>query len=652
MIIKTDPSRLYTALLNTGLQQKDNPLYQVIHDLIGQLVNVNKVTNIIGGGGSSSVINQTTIIQQLLDSSSENENGNDSSWFMPANMASKYESNIFTTINPIITLPESWIGPSSTTGIYFKGGQIGIGTITPTRLLDLGYGHLGFITVPKPTAPSGALAGVAGNVDNGTHYYTVTYLTADGETEMSNESSVVTVIDKTTNGKVTVTIPVSTNANVTGRNIYRTTISSTAELKLLITVGNNTALTYLDNTADSGLTGALIDFNFTSNSTAGKIYSDSTLAVFSGKTTTLLGKNAGNAKANVIWNTAIGSAAGNALTTGTRNVFIGDHAGQGMTSGGNNIFVGQESGFWATIGSNNTLIGQGIWSANSGTTTYSGITAIGAAIGNENTAPTERVAYVGSNSTFIGYLSGPTGTGITNSIAIGYLAKTTADNQVVIGNTSITQTLLNGNVGIGVTGPTAVLQLKAGTAAASTAPFKLTSGVNLITAEAGAIEFTMDDFFATITTGAARKAFILDNGSRLTSGKIPVATTNGRLIDSTGPLLVASGVSSVVASTFEKSETGSDANVLTYTTGAADEFLNIKIATDVSAITGASIVVTITWKDSNNTTATSKLTLTAIGDGTINIPINAFTATNVVVSSVFVGVSTAYKISAIIVRLK
>lgn len=89
------------------------------------------------------------------------------------------------------------------------------------------------------------------------------------------------------------------------------------------------------------------------------------------------------------------------------------------------------------------------------------------------------------------------------------------------------------NVGIGTTAPTAYLHLKAGTATASTAPLKFTSGTLLGTAEAGALEFLTDDFFATITTGAARKGIILDNGSRLTSGKIPVATTNGRLIDLT-----------------------------------------------------------------------------------------------------------------------
>jgi hypothetical protein len=91
-------------------------------------------------------------------------------------------------------------------------------------------------------------------------------------------------------------------------------------------------------------------------------------------------------------------------------------------------------------------------------------------------------------------------------------------------------------VGIGLTAPTALLHLKAGTATAGTAPICLTSGTVLSSAVAGTMEFTTDDLFFTITTGAARKAFILDDGARLTSGKIPIATTNGRLVDGQTPL--------------------------------------------------------------------------------------------------------------------
>ncbi len=126
-------------------------------------------------------------------------------------------------------------------------------------------------------------------------------------------------------------------------------------------------------------------------------------------------------------------------------------------------------------------------------------------------------------------------------------------------------------------------------------------------------------------------------------------TINGVTFDGTANITTFPAVAAI---TFEKAETGTDANVLTYTVGGADEFLSAQIATDVSAITGTSITVTVTWKDSNNATATSTLVLTAVGDGTIHLPINAFTGTNVVVSTVFVGVSTNYIISACLVRLK
>ncbi len=56
------------------------------------------------------------------------------------------------------------------------------------------------------------------------------------------------------------------------------------------------------------------------------------------------------------------------------------------------------------------------------------------------------------------------------------------------------------------TTPTAVLHIKAGTAAAGTAPIKLNSGTILTTTEAGAIEFNNNSYYATITTGAGTPA--------------------------------------------------------------------------------------------------------------------------------------------------
>ncbi|MFH2032631.1 MAG: hypothetical protein ABIJ40_18695 [Bacteroidota bacterium] len=99
--------------------------------------------------------------------------------------------------------------------------------------------------------------------------------------------------------------------------------------------------------------------------------------------------------------------------------------------------------------------------------------------------------------------------------------------------------IISGNVGIGTSTPTAVLHLKAGTATAGTAPLKFTvsGAVVLTTPEVGVIEpNAADDIFYTITTGVARKGIVLNDGANLTSGKIPIASTNGRLIDGPTPL--------------------------------------------------------------------------------------------------------------------
>ena len=120
-----------------------------------------------------------------------------------------------------------------------------------------------------------------------------------------------------------------------------------------------------------------------------------------------------------------------------------------------------------------------------------------------------------------------------NSLTGGYIFFTI--NNAAVGNILVKGT----KVGIGMqydATPSAKLHIAAGAAGAGTAPLKLTSGTVNTTAEAGAIEFTTDDFFATITTAATRKAFVLDDGARLTSGKIPIASTNGRLIDGQTPL--------------------------------------------------------------------------------------------------------------------
>lgn len=88
-------------------------------------------------------------------------------------------------------------------------------------------------------------------------------------------------------------------------------------------------------------------------------------------------------------------------------------------------------------------------------------------------------------------------------------SETRVDFRLANGATDLPDTTVmtlqgNGNVGIGTTAPTAKLNLAAGTATANTAPLKFTSGTNLTTPEAGALEWNGTNLFLT-TSGNTRQ---------------------------------------------------------------------------------------------------------------------------------------------------
>lgn len=110
-----------------------------------------------------------------------------------------------------------------------------------------------FEYLSAPSAPTVALAGAgAGNVNNGSHIYSMTCVTEEGETENSSTNS-VTVTDKTTNGKVTVTVPVCSHPSTVARKIWRGVANNAFSVYLLTTINDNTTTSYTDNTADASL---------------------------------------------------------------------------------------------------------------------------------------------------------------------------------------------------------------------------------------------------------------------------------------------------------------------------------------------------------------------------------------------------------------
>ncbi|RYE31672.1 MAG: hypothetical protein EOP42_10275 [Sphingobacteriaceae bacterium] len=135
---------------------------------------------------------------------------------------------------------------------------------------------------------------------------------------------------------------------------------------------------------------------------------------------------------------------------------------------------------------NGAYIDMGINSA--GYTTTSGVTGI-------TTKPITAYLYANAGDMVIG--NGATNKPLiffTNSAAAGTVTPNGSERMRIDGPT--------GNVGIGTITPSATLHLKAGTATAKTAPLKFTSGTNLATPEAGAVEFDGINYF--ITSGTTR----------------------------------------------------------------------------------------------------------------------------------------------------
>ncbi len=101
-------------------------------------------------------------------------------------------------------------------------------------------------------------------------------------------------------------------------------------------------------------------------------------------------------------------------------------------------------------------------------------------------------------------------------------------------------------VGLGVATPSAKLHLAAGTATASTAPLKFSSGTNLTTPENGAMEYDGSNLF--ITVGGARKTLAYTdsaltgdgssitslNANELSSGTVPDARLSSNVVTLTG----------------------------------------------------------------------------------------------------------------------
>ncbi|MDO8240703.1 MAG: hypothetical protein Q7T51_01855 [Candidatus Moranbacteria bacterium] len=172
----------------------------------------------------------------------------------------------------------------------------------------------------------------------------------------------------------------------------------------------------------------------------------------SAKNSTLIGAGASvNNTGN--YNTALGVYVLGPNNTGMMNTAIGSYTLYANTSGAYNVAVGSEALRMNVLGSSNVAIGP-----------YS----LRNTIADNNSAMGYQSGFsitTGTYNTFLGNSAGNNASqkvDATNSMALGNGAYTTASNQVVLGNASVVETILRGNVGIGTTNPAYKLDIGGG----------------------------------------------------------------------------------------------------------------------------------------------------------------------------------------------
>jgi hypothetical protein len=155
------------------------------------------------------------------------------------------------------------------------------------------------------------------------------------------------------------------------------------------------------------------------------------------------------------YNTATGFNTLYANTTGTQNTATGDNALYANTTGNSNTAMGSFALHSNTTGTKNTATGyQALKNNTSGIQNIANGNSAGRYVSG-GTTPNA----LSDNSVFIGFNTKSWASDSENEIVIGEGAEGIGDNTVVIGNNSITTTILKGDVGIGITAPTEKLHV-------------------------------------------------------------------------------------------------------------------------------------------------------------------------------------------------
>ncbi len=170
-----------------------------------------------------------------------------------------------------------------------------------------------------------------------------------------------------------------------------------------------------------------------------------------GDSNSFIGSGAGYANTHGQANSFVGAHAGY-YNTGSANSFLGFEAGNKNTYGGGNSYFGSSAGFSNTSGGGNSFLGYaaGLYNTTGGSNSFFGNHA-----GLSNTSE--------NNNTLIG-ASSDTAAGTTNATAVGYRAKVTQSNSLVLGSIAgVNSAEADTKVGIGTIAPVSTLNVRSTT---------------------------------------------------------------------------------------------------------------------------------------------------------------------------------------------
>ena len=390
------------------------------------------------------------------------------------------------TVNGAKTLTEITTIKSINNG---DGGQLTANILTKNNWSGFG--------VNWTTSDTSLFTHVTGSVDtlkNTTpaivnNFYQITYTVTN-----RTAGTFVILFGGYTSGNLSATGAVGPRANSIQNLSIVPTSNFDGSINILIQVINNGSAILQFQNSSSVVTNEIRAHLLTNNTSLGL---GTLRRITTGFGNTALGNNAlaNNTSGNE--NIAIGSALP-FNTIGGRNIAIGNNSLLNNTFGQANLSFGYEALYSNTLGNFNYAFGfrslynnlTGINNIGFGPLSLSDLTT-----GSENIGigvSAGRNLTTGSNNTIIGSNVNFPSTSASNQLNI--------KNIIFATNASGFETTIAGNVGIAVNTPTARLHLVAGTATASTAPLKFTSGVNLTSPLGGEMEFNGTNLFFSPST--------------------------------------------------------------------------------------------------------------------------------------------------------